>query len=93
MRRFHRRDGGSGLSDEDFREAIRCGLPVTDKGMDDALALKDTHGLDKLLEAMRKTGDQAKDKWRWVYVKGVLEGNGKQDTSNPFAAMLKGGGT
>lgn len=75
------------------REAQRCGLPITDKGMDDALSLKDAHGMDKLLEAIRKTGEQTKDKWRWVYVKGVLEGNGKPSSGNLFADMLKGGTT
>jgi hypothetical protein len=72
------------------REALHCGLPVTDLAMDEALALKTAHGLDKLLEAMRKTGKQTKDKWTWAYVGGVLTGKGKptQDTSNPFAAML-----
>lgn len=55
------------------REAQRCGLPITDKGMDDALSLKDAHGLDKLLEAINKAGEQPKDKWHWRYVAGILK--------------------
>jgi hypothetical protein len=76
-----------------FSEAKRCGLPTTQQGMDAAMALYDAHGLDKLLEAIRKTGEQPKEKWRWPYVRGILEGNGKppaQGTSNPFAKMVGG---
>lgn len=62
-------------SDHDaiFREAKRCGLPVTDKGIADALELYAVHGLDKLLEAINKAGEQPKDKWHWRYVAGILK--------------------
>ncbi len=62
-----------------FQEAKRCGLPVTQQAMDQAMALYAEHGLDKLLEAIRKTGGQAKDKWHWRYVKGILALKPKED--------------
>lgn len=62
-----------------FQEAKRCGLPVTQQAMDQAMALYEEHGLDKLLEAIRKTGGQAKDKWHWRYVKGILALKPKED--------------
>jgi hypothetical protein len=62
-----------------FSEAQRCGLPVTQQGMDTAMALYTEHGKDKLLEAIRKTGDQPKDKWHWRYAKAILTSKPKED--------------
>jgi hypothetical protein len=68
-----------GDQEDIFFEARRCGLPLTQQAMDQAMALYAEHGRDKLLEAIRSTGGQAKDKWHWRYVKGVLAEKPKED--------------
>ncbi len=68
-------------------EAKRCGLPVTQQGMDTAMELYAAHGLDKLLEAIRKAGEQPKDKWHWRYVKGILASKPKDESTQTTSGV------
>jgi len=63
-----------------FTEAKRCGLPVTQQGMDTAMELYASHGKDKLLTAIKKAGECANLKKPWQYVTKVLtNGERKED--------------
>lgn len=62
-----------------FSEAKRCGLPVTQQGMDTAMALYFEHGKDKLLEAIRKTGECANLKKPWQYAAKILKSGDKKE--------------
>lgn len=59
-----------------------AGLNTNAYALDNAIRLKDTFGLDPLLNAIRQASISS-SKASWAYVEGILKGNGKKPSSKP----------
>ena len=84
-----REDGLFGLTDEDIQASLDrdqqiedaargAGLNVSETTMITARRYADEHGLDKLLDAIKKTALGAQ-RPSWAYVEGVLKNNGRPE--------------
>ena len=89
-----------GLTDEDIQASIArneqiedtakgAGLNTSEISMVTARRYADEYGLEKLLDAIRKTALNAA-KPSWAYVEGVLKGNGKQNDNRGNNSSVQG---